>query len=464
VKDLIVSRLDSLDHKVYNLLENDTSLLQGVVDLAGGLNDLVLEVKSIQQQSEAIQLAVKDLIVSRLDSLDHKVSNLLENDTSLLQGLDSLDHKVSNLLENDTSLLQGVVDLGGGLNDLVSEVKFIQQQSEAIQLAVKDLVVSRLDSLDHKISNLLENDTSLLQGVVDLGGGLNDLALEIKSIQQQSEAIQQQSEAIQQAYQLIRPKAISSSDSDPETRLMAYLYSHLPNRCAVDVGANIGDVSAKLLEVGYEVYAFEPFPEVFEKLKCRFSASNQFHSYPVAIGSIDETRNFFLAQDQTEENIYKDSSLYNSLTKHSMPGDMVFNDSITVPVRSLESLHTSGELPEDIGLVKVDTEGFDLEVLRGMGSHRYPVVVAEFWDAQFPFGLSEAFNRLDAMVGEMKTKGYYWHLVIYRVWGSDEVLFYCNHPESIEKSWGNVFFFQEYSIFSVAAKWCSSVLREAHFM
>jgi len=375
--------------------------------------------------------AVKDLIVSRLDSLDHKVYNLLEN---------------------DTSLLQGVVDLAGGLNDLVSEVKFIQQQSEAIQLAVKDLIVSRLDSLDHKISNLLENDTSLLQGVVDLGGGLNDLALEIKSIQQQSEAIQQ-------AYQLIWPKAISSSDSDPETRLMAYLYSHLPNRCAVDVGANIGDVSAKLLEVGYEVYAFEPFPEVFEKLKCRFSASNQFHSYPVAIGSIDETRNFFLAQDQTEENIYKDSSLYNSLTKHSMPGDMVFNDSITVPVRSLESLHTSGELPEDIGLVKVDTEGFDLEVLRGMGSHRYSVVVAEFWDAQFPFGLSEAFNRLPDMVSEMKGKGYHWYLVIYRIWGSDEVSFYCNYPKSIEKSWGNVFFFHDYDVFSQAFKWCSGTLK-----
>jgi FkbM family methyltransferase len=332
--------------------------------------------------------------------------------------------------------------------------------------AVKDLIVSRLDSLDHKVYNLLENDTSLLHGVVDLGGGLNDLVSEVKAIQQQSEAIQQQSEAIQQqleslqqVYQLIRPKTINSSDSDPETRLMAYLYSHLPNRCAVDVGANIGDVSAKLIEVGYEVYAFEPFPEVFEKLKCRFSTSDQFHSHPVAIGSIDETRNFFLAQDQTEENIYKDSALYNSLTKHSMPGDMVFTDSITVPVRSLESLHASGELPDNIGLVKIDTEGFDLEVLRGMGSHRYPVVVAEFWDAQFPFGLSEAFNRLPDMVSEMKGKGYHWYIVIYRVWGSDEVSFYCNYPKSIEKSWGNVFFFHDYDVFSQAFKWCSGTLK-----
>jgi FkbM family methyltransferase len=330
--------------------------------------------------------------------------------------------------------------------------------------AVKDIILGRLEGIEHKADYLLENDTPILEGFINLTEGVADLASDIKSVHQQVESISQQFESFQQVYEPIRPKIISLSNSDPETRLMAYLYSYLPNRRAIDIGANIGDISEKLLESGYEIYAFEPFPEVFEKLKHRFDSSNQFHSYPVAVGSIDETREFYLAQDKTEESVYKDSALYNSLTKHSMPGDIVFVGSITVPVRSLESLHASGELPDDIGLVKVDTEGFDIEVLRGMGNYRYPVVVSEFWDAQFPFGLSEAYNRLDAMVGEMKTKGYYWHLVIYRVWGSDEVSFYCNYPNSVAKSWGNVFFFQDYGIFSVAAKWCSSVLGETHFV
>jgi len=362
--------------------------------------------------------AVKDLFLARFESLDSKINSLLENDTALLQRAIDLAERVTNLALEDEAIHQ---------------------------------------NLDFKINELLENDTLLLQGAIDLAEGVTNLTLEDETIQQQLETIQQQLETT-------HPRVIKFSASDPKTRLMTYLYSYLSNRRAIDIGANIGDVSEKLLEAGYEVYAFEPFLEVFEKLKHRFSNDNQFHGYPVAVGSTDETKEFHLAQDQTEENIYKDSTFYNSLTKHAMPGDIIFTSSITVPVRSLESLHASGELPDDIGLVQVDTEGFDLEVLRGMGNYRYPVVVAEFWDSQFPFGLSEAFNRLDAMVGEMKAKSYCWHLVIYRVWGSDEVLFYCNHPESIEKSWGNVFFFQEYSIFSVAAKWCSSVLREAHFM
>lgn len=330
--------------------------------------------------------------------------------------------------------------------------------------AVKDLLLSRLESLESRIDNLQENDTALLQGVIELTEGVTNLTLENEVIYQQIEAVHQQIEAVHQQVEAVQPKVIRSSDSDPETRLMSYLYSYLSNRRALDVGANVGDVSEKLLEAGYEVYAFEPFPEVFEKLRCRLDTKNQFHSYPVAVGSIDETRSLYLAQDQTKENVYKDSALYNSLTKHSMPGDMVFAGSITVPVRSLESLHASGELPDDIGLVKIDTEGFDLEVLRGMGSYRYPVVVVEFWDTQFPFGLSEAFNRLPDMVSEMKGKDYHWYLVIYRVWGSDEVSFYCNYPKSMEKSWGNVFFFRDHSIFSTACKWCSSVLRETYFM
>ncbi len=337
--------------------------------------------------------------------------------------------------------------------------------------AVKDIILGRLEGIEHKADYLLENDTPILEGFIDLIEGMADLASDIKSVHQQVESVRQQVESIsqqieffQRIYEPIRPKIISPSDSDPETRLMAYLYSYLPNRRAIDIGANIGNISEKLLEAGYEIYAFEPFPAVFETLKYRFDASNQFHSYPIAVGSIDETREFYLAQDKTEENVYKDSALYNSLTKHSMPGDIVFAGSITVPVRSLESLHASGELPDDIGLVKTDTEGFDLEVLRGMGNYRYPVVVSEFWDALFPFGLSEAFNQLDAMVGEMKTKGYYWYLVIYRVWGSDEVSFYCNYPNSVEKSWGNVFFFQDHNVFLAASKWCSSVLKETYFM
>jgi hypothetical protein len=146
-----------------------------------------------------------------------------------------------------------------------------------------------------------------------------------------------------------------------------------------------------------------------------------------------------------------------------MPDDLVFVDAVPVPVRSLASLHDGSEIPTDIGLIKIDTEGFDLEVLRGMGNYRYPVVITEFWDPRIPFGRSDAYNQVKNLVNEMQRKNYHWYLVIYRVWGGEGISFYCNHPNSVENSWGNVFFFQDYDIFSQALKWCSTVLAKTYF-
>lgn len=307
---------------------------------------------------------------------------------------------------------------------------------------VKDFFLEKLEILEQKmdalLGNELANDAQIIKGVTSLVEGLTTLTEEIDSI---------------------NLRIVTSSDSDPETRLMAYLYSHLPSRKAIDIGANIGDVSEKLLEVGYEVYAFEPFPSTFEKLKQRFDGNHEFHCYSTGLGASNEVKDFYIAKDKTAENLYKDATLFNSLTKHSMPDNIEFVDSISINVRSLESLHKDSEIPYDIGLVKIDTEGFDLEVLRGMGDQRYPVVVAEFWDSNLPFATCDAFNGLADMVKEMKTKQYYWYLVIYRIWGSDEASFYCNYPQSLEKTWGNVFFFQDYEVFSQALKWCSSGMR-----
>ncbi|MCA1995485.1 MAG: FkbM family methyltransferase [Coleofasciculus sp. S288] len=350
--------------------------------------------------------------------------------------------------------------------------------------AVKDLLLAKLDTLlsslsnvDIKLNALLENDSPLLQGVIalvkvtqkvqaqtnQLQAQTNQIQAQTNQIQAQTNQIQEQTNHILELLKSIQPKVVVESDADPETRLMAYLYSYLPSRCAIDIGANIGEVSNKLLEAGYEVYAFEPFPDTFNRLKQRFSGNSLFHGYPIAIGAVDETRELYVAQDQSSTHIYKDSTLYNSLTKHTMPDDLVFVDSVPVQVRSLASLHDASELPTDIGLVKIDTEGFDLEVLRGMGNYHYPVVMTEFWDPHIPFGRSAAYNRLEDLVDEMKRKGYHWYLTIYRVWGSEGISFYCNHPRTVEHSWGNVLFFKNYETFSHALKWCSTILATTYF-
>jgi len=259
---------------------------------------------------------------------------------------------------------------------------------------------------------------------------------------------------------------LSSADClEPEIILMMHLYSFLPNRFAIDIGANIGTVSENLLKTGYEVFAFEPFPTVFDKINQRLGSNANFHCFPYAIGNTNDTMDLHIATDLSESNIYGDATLFSSLTPHSMPEDLVFTSTVPVTVTTLEDLHNRAKIPAEVSLVKIDTEGFDLEVIRGMGNYRYPVVVAEFWDnTKHPFGQKNAFNRISDLVDEMKTKNYYWYLVIYHIWDSPEISFYCNYSQSVEKSWGNIFFFQDHEIFTEAVKWCSATLPITYFV
>lgn len=170
-----------------------------------------------------------------------------------------------------------------------------------------------------------------------------------------------------------------------------------------------------------------------------------------------------LAKDLSGTTGYEDSTLYNSLTSHSMPDDLPFINTVLVGVRNLASLHRAAVLPDDVSLVKIDTEGYDLEVIRGMEDRRYPVVVAEFWSRQIPFGKSGLLYTLESLVEEMKSRGYLWYIVIYRIWGRNQRAYYCNHSYPVPGSWGNIVFFQSYELFTRAQAWCSAALPRTYF-
>jgi len=245
---------------------------------------------------------------------------------------------------------------------------------------------------------------------------------------------------------------------NPEPALMNHLYGLLPVATAVDVGAHRGDISRCLLDTGYQVHAFEPAPRTFEELRERLGGRDDCHLYACAIGAADTTMPLFIAEHVLADHNYSDASLFNSLVAHAMPPALRFAHSVNVPVRSLKSLVCEGKIPAEIGLLKVDTEGFDLQVLRGLQDLQPHVVAAEFWAQDFVFGQAGAFNRLDELVKEMRDRGYRWHIVMYRISGSERVSFFCNYANPLSDSWGNVFFFRDYRVFTEAAKWCAAVL------
>jgi FkbM family methyltransferase len=334
------------------------------------------------------------------------------------------------------------------------------------------LIVARLDKLDSVTNSLKDSSTELKDSLKEIGNGQ---ALSSQHIFDTFDTVIQSIDGLRRGQSELRAEfekqsyvTISTSHYgllNPEAGLMAHLRSFLPSRVAIDIGAHKGKVSERLLRAGYEVYAFEPYPPLFAKLKERLRDNSDFHPSDVAIGFVDQpVMDFHIAGGTPGPGYEQDLSLYGSVVQHSLHEGISFVETIQVSVRSLESLRRCGEIPETVGLLKVDTEGNDLEVIRGMGDWHPSVIAAEFWDTDHSFAESGAFTRLDALVGEMRQRCYQWHIVVYRAAHTGMLSFYCNESVSMPGSWGNVFFFGDYDVFAEARDWCSAVLRPTYFL
>lgn len=413
-------------------------------------------IKQLLAKNKIVQRvkAIKDLFLEKLDLLSHVQLEQVQKLEKLNQ-LDPLDFKVEQLNNSTEQIRQE--------NAETKRKADLSLENQAFLLKFSVDIVKNLQLLtgDWKQKGDLILNTLLKNHEDSQKTAYRQSSLILDALQKIQEANQKILEDIHtQKYKVITDQKYFQ---DLDIELMTYLYSYLPHRLAVDIGANRGDVSSRLLQAGYQVYAFEPFPPVIDKLKNRLGDHPNFRLFPLAIGSENQTQELHIATDETPDNTYQDASFYSSLTKHSLSEGLVFTDTITVTVKTLASLHDGEELPKDIGLVKIDTEGFDLEVIKGMGNYRYPVVVAEFWDQNFPFGRSGAMNQLPDLVKAMKERDYHWHLVIYRIWGSSDVSYYCNSAYSLDNSWGNVFFFQDYHVFHQALLWSASVMPATYF-
>ena len=376
----------------------------------------------------------------RLNDVDRQLSQIASQ-------LGDLKAAADSLAEADGALLQSGIRTIEGLKDVQAE--FRRQDAEARQRL--DEMGARWRELRGAVQSLSEQNGHLSDATAQLQNNFSQFQNHLRWVLDN---------------EVPRQVCVETGEygfTNPETGLFSFLYSYLPERGALDIGANHGVVSEQLLKAGYEVYAFEPLPETYDNLVRRLGKRERFRAFPFALGSRETEMPLHVATDLSAGNVYGDASVYSSLAQHSMPADLPFTSSRPVMVKTLAGLHDAGTLPSDIGLVKIDTEGYDLEVVRGMGERRYPVVATEFWDSEIPFGGSNQLYTVDSLVGEMRRRGYLWHIVLYRIWGQNQSGFYCNHDKSVPGTWGNVIFFRDYGVFSQAQSWCSAVLPRTYF-
>jgi FkbM family methyltransferase len=188
-----------------------------------------------------------------------------------------------------------------------------------------------------------------------------------------------------------------------EPGVLNFLKRHItPGMTIFDIGANVGYITlfcAGLIGEEGRIIAFEPGQRAYERLVANIRLNHLHNVIPVreALSDNDGYENYCQA-------VHRGEDVYNSLLSVDTPWTSAKDFStIRIPVHRLDTLIAKSDWPVP-HLVKVDVEGAERKVLRGMTetlrSGRTRILVLEISDLYFgKFGHSirELVEELEHM-------------------------------------------------------------------
>lgn len=188
----------------------------------------------------------------------------------------------------------------------------------------------------------------------------------------------------------------------------------------VDIGAHMGTYSMILSSKCKEVYAFEAQKSTFDCLSIGVCANNRFNIKlnNIALGSNEGTA--------TLHHVSEDGG--GSTVRAEIPtisNQKVLNEE-TVIMRTLDSYNI-----KDIGFIKIDVEGYELEVIKGASmtiiDNNFPPFMFEAWADDW---YREDKERLLSYVKDLGYK-------IFPIAGVDNMYLASDHPLRISKEDSN---------------------------
>ncbi|MER8950803.1 FkbM family methyltransferase [Mesorhizobium sp. M0959] len=188
--------------------------------------------------------------------------------------------------------------------------------------------------------------------------------------------------------------------------------------CVLDVGANIGGFGTELRLVGYQglIISFEPDPECFTRLSRLTSKDPNWVALNVALGSTEESRGLNVMAAHVLNSFLPPSI---EETKR-LEGLNKVEKTVTVTVRTLDTMihELSGQYDFRRPYLKMDTQGFDVEVFKGASS-----VLSQFVGMQSEVSLKTIYEGAPT-----------WReaIAVYEAAGFEVTALYAVHPEATE--------------------------------
>jgi len=167
--------------------------------------------------------------------------------------------------------------------------------------------------------------------------------------------------------QILRPCGWELRQFNEDISLDTYLWGFFKRyniNCVLDVGARHGEYGVVLRNNNYKghIISFEPIEENFQQLQRQSKGDALWQTHHYALGSENTTASINVSQGTNLSSFFKTSDY----GKQNMPGIDVKRVE-TVPIRKLDDIfqEVMAHIPEPRIYLKMDTQGWDIEVLRG---------------------------------------------------------------------------------------------------
>jgi len=139
-----------------------------------------------------------------------------------------------------------------------------------------------------------------------------------------------------------------------------------------DVGANVGSRSKLFLNLGAKVIAFEPQPELCEHLTQHLRNHTRFTLMPIGLGLNTSVVKLRISDAHVLSSM--SNRWIDSTTQSGRFSSYKWDNSIDVKVDTLDNMIYKFGIPK---FVKIDVEGYELEVLQGL-THQIKYFSFEF--------------------------------------------------------------------------------------